>query len=168
MLNVSSRGKLVWGEWTRACRRTGTRLTLRRPASRLTRRSRPPRPGAGAPARPPPAAPAPPSAVQRRGELPGRVGRGASTTDSARRGARPPRCPQLAARCRGARRAAESVSQAPCSGLVNASGRCCSDLTRSPLWTWGLAAYVSFPEGSSRPVDQADRCICCCCWPALF
>lgn len=83
---------------------------------------------------------------------------GASTADSARpRGApipAPPWAP-FAVRCRGPHRPLETpLSQAPCLGLVNVSGRCCSDLTRNLLWTWGFACCVSFSEGRSRRADK--------------
>lgn len=88
------------------------------------------------------------SGLQHLGELPGRRGGGApppggsaSTADSARPAPPSP----LAVRCRGRWRPLETpLPSAPCRGVVGVSGRCCSDLTRNPLWTRGFGCLRFF------------------------
>lgn len=137
------------GQRTRACRRTGTRLTLRCPAPRLPRRAQPPRSRAAAPpwAAPGGAAPAPAacstweSCRDGGAVAPPPPGGSASTADSARPAPPSP----LAVRCRGRRRPLETpLPSAPCRGVVGVSGRCCSDLTRNPLWTRGFGCLRFF------------------------
>lgn len=88
------------GQRTRACRRTGTRLTLRCPAPRLPRRAQPPRSRAAAPpwAAPGGAAPAPAACSTWESCRDGGAVAPPPRGQRQHRGQRPPR-PAVAARC---------------------------------------------------------------------